>query len=145
MAVADAAAGIDHEQRVVHVDAGALKAVVHDQEIAAAADQQPRAGSAVGVTATWRMRGQQQRLVADTVAALSRPASTRCGSAGSCRHGRATGCPASVPARRAAAASAIATGVLPAPPTVKLPTQSTGASTFSRRAPQHAAARPPLP
>ena len=66
--------------------------------------------------------------------ALSVRASTRCGSRKLPPWPRDRK-PGESPALRAAAASARATGVLPAPPTVRLPTHITGAPTRTRGAP----------
>ena len=90
-AIADAVARVDDDQRIVDVDARALEAVVHDQEIAAVLfQQQPGAGGAIRRHRHRRMLGQKQRLVADMPGAVvmrhRRHAARR-----RSRHGRATG------------------------------------------------------
>lgn len=71
MAVAEAVAGIDDHQRVVDFDARALKAVIHDEEIAAVLVQkQPRARRAISRHGHRCVRGKQKRLVADMPGAV---------------------------------------------------------------------------
>ena len=133
MAVADAAPAVDHQKRVVHVDAGALEAVVHDQEIAAARGKQPGPGGAIRRHHDRRVLGEKQRLVADVTGAVVMSVDhmrRRKVAAEAARQeaGRKLHAPG-LPGERDRAP-----GVLPAPPTVKLPTQSTGTSIFSRLA-----------
>src|SRR5690606_3987693 len=65
MTIADAIACIDHDQGIVDVNARALEAVVHDDEITAMIEQEPRAGRAVRRHRDRRMHCQKQRLIAD--------------------------------------------------------------------------------
>ena len=119
-------AGIDDDERQVLGERRVLEAVVHDDQVDAVLDQalgrrrRGRAPTTVGAAAarssgssptTPRRRGRADR---------------RGAARGRCRHSREARKPGLRPRPRAIRASAIAVGVLPAPPTTKLPTQMTG-------------------
>ena len=84
-----------------------------------------------------RRAGEEQGLVADIRGAGARPRPAA-GPAGA-RHSRGSGRRGSRPPAAAGAAAASAVGVLPAPPTVRLPTQITGTGA---RAPERPMRRP---
>lgn len=66
LAISQSMAGIDHQQRIIDVNAGALETVIHDKEIAALLIQQkPGAGGAVCGYRNWGMSGQKQRFIAN--------------------------------------------------------------------------------
>jgi hypothetical protein len=70
MAVADAAAAVDDQQRIVEGELRALEAVVHDDEVGALLHQFPGALDAPARDHRQRLAGEQQRLVADGAGAV---------------------------------------------------------------------------
>ena len=126
LAVADAAPAIDHQDRTdpcAAPDSGSRRP--SRSTSAPAARAASRAGDAVARHDGRRGAREQQRLVADVggaMAAPDRPAPARRAR----RHSRGSGRTAVGRPPASICATAIAVGVLPAPPTVRLPTQMTG-------------------
>src|SRR5262249_55444671 len=146
-AVADAAPGVDHEHRKILDERGIVEAVVHDDDARAGGD-----GGALDAVARHngrRRAREQQRLVAHVPRTMPRPIGPD--GAGAARGGGPAGPPRwpgrrkpgspPPPASRRATASAV--GVLPAPPTVKLPMQTTAAPARRPRAWKRARATAP--
>ena len=70
MAVADAAPGIDHDQRIINMDARALKAVIHDEEITALRQKHPCTSRPISTDGHQSSTRQKQRLVTNMACAV---------------------------------------------------------------------------
>ena len=120
-----------------------LEAVIHDDEVdALVRGAALRAGDAVAARPRSAPTAARSSASSPTLRRRDASPDRRAAAPSPRRHSRASGSPACRPRPRAIRASASAVGVLPAPPTTKLPTQITGTGgAEARRA--GPSARPP--
>ena len=127
----DARRTVDDRDGAILRQRRVLQAVIHHDRGGADLQRQPRAGGPVARDDDGRGRGKEQRLVADLARGVRVVDLHR--AALGCRRSRATGKAGDSPDAARSSATAMAVGVLPAPPAVKLPMQITGNAAVSPR------------